>query len=439
MWLFGKNQQEVTDLFLDLLGQWWWAALIALAVIAIGIPVAMASVDAISDRRRQSLPRPRPGAPAAAGNPFENALFGGAEPAGPIPAPPALEPHVRAPTPRPVPRPTPPPASSRQDGGMLVSDPDFGLPATEGEGRTVFVPGATVLVAERGGAVATDETLYTVAGGLVDLAVLGGHHVLLAADGRVLDWADGKPEVETDVRMEEPLGLAAAADAVVAAGAGGQLAAVQVQAAGIRLLGQHALDGRIASFALNPFGTIAAVALARPPAVQAVVLATGDAQPLDAEDGLTTAMAFSADGRRLALGRSDGTLAVFDMATRRLEGPVLEPPAKGAAIVAVAPSPVGGWVTAHASGHLLRWDAAGARAGESTETGTITSIAIDPASGRIAVGRSDGHVAVHPAALDGPAASHAMADGPIARVLFEDQGGGLLCAARGGAVQRLTV
>jgi hypothetical protein len=68
-------------------------------------------------------------------------------------------------------------------------------------------------------------------------------------------------------------------------------------------------------------------------------------------------------------------------------------------------------VTAHASGHLLRWDAAGARAGESTETGTITSIAIDPASGRIAVGR----------------------------LLFEDQGGGLLCAARGGAVQRLTV
>ena len=478
-WLIGKTQDAVRSQVLDLLVRWWWVALIVLVALVVLIALGTVAIEALRDRRRRSARRPtrRPSiSPPNLASPFENAIFGRNEPGGssratppgtgPISPVPSARPPVSEAV-RPAPQLSRPPSSlpssqpvaSAKGAGVIVSDPDLGRAPSGGDGATVLVPDATVLAVTPSGS-AADATvlvaergatlLYQAGTELLDLAAVNADHVLLTADGRVLhrsgDRIEEGPGLQHDRR--KPIGLSVGGDVAVVAGEAGELVAVNVGGGVVRESSRHSLDSGIVSFAVNAYGSIVAWSslwvagsLTGPPpsaSVQAVVLATSEVQPLIPDDGRhsTTAMAFSPDGRNLALGRDDGTVSVMDMATRRVEAnlPAATP---ASPIVAMAASPTGGWVVAYGSRAVKGWDASGSLIGETAETGAISSLAVEPSTGRIAVARDDGHITVYSAALAGPGADHAIADARIVRVVFEAVGGPLLCASRDGAVWRL--
>jgi len=104
-------------------------------------------------------------------------------------------------------------------------------------------------------------------------------------------------------------------------------------------------------------------------------------------------VAFSPDGKRLAVGSADGTLRLWDMATRRLLG---QPLTDGlGAVAGLAYSPDGGALAAGQGRAVVLWDIATRRPlGQplSGAAGTVTSVAFSPDGRTLAAGR--GHSVV---------------------------------------------
>jgi len=158
---------------------------------------------------------------------------------------------------------------------------------------------------------------------------------LLDEEGRVFLYAAeaGRWASREVARVALVLGLAGTEEGVLAAGRDGSLVLWRPDGSREERHAGFALD----RFAANPFGTMLALAAPGARSVVGFSLVAGGTFPLwELGAGSVTALAFSPDGRRLAVGGSDGRFTVVSMATRRpeLELPYPAPGPAGAAAFA---------------------------------------------------------------------------------------------------------
>ena len=308
--------------------------------------------------------------------------------------------------------------------------------AGDSVGRTQLDSGATVLGGD-------PDFLYQSPELLVDVLPVGRDvHVLLQEDGRLALWHHDRIEDIPGVVLEKPLGLAAGKDGeVIAADGAKRLVSFSVSNGDRPQTSERRVDLTVGCFAVNPFGTIVAYAPVRRPAVFAVLLASGDQQVLAEDIEGVTAMAFSTNGRDLALGLKDGRVRLLSMSTRPLELKMeLAPPnGESSKIVSLAECPDRGWVAAFHSGGLVQWSEGGAVTASLEEGHRLSSLTVCGESGRVAVGSRDGHVFIHPADLDHlDLDNHSFTD-EVVRVAFEADQRSLVSAGRDGKVRRETL
>jgi WD40 repeat protein len=132
-------------------------------------------------------------------------------------------------------------------------------------------------------------------------------------------------------------------------------------------------------------------------------------------------MAFSKDGRYLAIGCADGSLPILDIATRRAIQ-VLKPRAgaqSGAALHISAGSRDGQdcWLTTHAGKMLSQWSAAGELLGQAGLEASPTCLAVHAEQGTIAVGDEKGRVLLFSSTLEPLSIEQAHA-GPVLQLAF---------------------
>ncbi|HEY5434880.1 MAG TPA: hypothetical protein VIK13_06580 [Candidatus Limnocylindrales bacterium] len=375
---------------------------------------------------------------------------GAPQPWEPRPTGPEPQPKPKPVLPRPKREPTPPLAGGAEPKPKPVigdAKPKWKPPVEQptrlgGEtvfggdltGQTKLDAGATVLVGDR-------DLLYRSPKPLVDLlAVESDAHLLLHQDGHLARWHDRRIEDIPGVILERPVGLSRGKDGeAIAADGANRLLRLRISNGAPPQISEQRVELTIGCFAVNPFGTIVAYAPVRRPDVLAVLLATGDQQVLAEGVGGVTAMAFSTNGRVLALGLRDGPVRLLDMSTRRVALDLAPPTGESSRVVSLAQCPDRGWVAAYRSGRLVQWDEAGTMTASRTEGHRLSSLAVCGASGRVAVGSTDGHVLVHPADLDRlDLDAHNFAD-EVVRVAFESDQGSLVSAGRDGTVRRATL
>ena len=148
------------------------------------------------------------------------------------------------------------------------------------------------------------------------------------------------------------------------------------------------------------------------------------------EGGPAQAVAFSPDGRLLAVGTEHGTVSVFDAATGQALRSLPLNGQQRSIVGALAFSPDGRWLAAGGVGRQVRlWDAATGQPGlelPSLEHG-VTSIAFAPKQPWLAVGFADGWVRLYHRA-DGRELAQLRVTSRDVRVLGFSRDGGTLAA-----------
>lgn len=432
LWLYGKDQQETQEFFLDLLKDWWWVGIIGFVVL-VGI---MTAVSMHGERRQATMAQNPWGGPPGGGPPGVglNPIFGH----GSVINPATYRSAEKRAAPPEEPEPKLEPLHIPQGLDYLESDPDRFtappgrevLPTVLAGGAATPEVGATVLAGAPG------NELYDLGVAIVDWAACGADHFLLTEDGRLLRRHAGTTDVMPGVQLRQPRGVSSVGDVVVAVDAAQVFVLDGSEPAVVR---RYDVDGGVGCFAVNPYGTMVAYASDWQPGVKTLMLGTGDCQTLAEDVQTPNVMAFSLDGRFLALGTGDGRVRLFDMATRRVGGPLYTPAGEEDSVVALVADPAGGWLVGYASQRVAHWDAAGVRRAFVTEQHRVSSLALQQISGSVAVGCADGYVVVHPADLERAVFDRRVSDDRIVRVAFEPDGGRVLVASHEGSVRRAEV
>ena len=439
LWLYGMNQEETQEWTLDLLRAWWWIPVAFLgALLAIGLFAAVGSwlMDRRKERkrarqrqaraRRRPIPTPRPVPEAVPGVQTRPCVR--VEPTKPKPL---SGPVVIGST-----------ATAKEKPLLMSVEPRKKppIPGADDDLGTIYVhPGTdfddTVFV----GADLAGEALYAIPEPVVDLLARAGDHFVLTEDGHVSRWHRGRLVEAPGVLLARPGGLGAGGNVVVAADQDKRLILIEYANGGLPQIRSHRVDYTIGSFAVNPFGTIVAYAPTQKPSVFAVLLASGQTQVLSEDVGSTNAVAFSSDGRLLALGGKDGRVRMFDMSTRKVIRVFDPPTSEHGKVLSLAECPERGWVAGYASGRVVHWEASGDTRGIVRESHRVSALAVSPRSGAVAVGCDDGHVVVHPTDLDTAIFDDVVARERVVGVAFEDGDGSLIAAGHDGSVRRAGV
>lgn len=427
MWLYGLNQQETQQWMIDMARQWWWALLIGLVVASSVMAWATSRLGGPSGPQRPVRPEgispgptPRPSEDQVA---FEQMLR-------------EIEQQVRLDEEQRERDRLHAQGGAQHDYGLIESKPP-------GVGATMLAPdagGGTILAGNVGRvesprAAKRGELLYTTPRAVVEaLLGRGGLHYLLLDDGTLARWDGGALSEVPGVRVERPVGVAAEETAVVVAGRSGDLVEVRNAERGVPDLTAHHLGLSVAALALNPFGTIVAFAPVRRHDVLARLLGPSVTQTLAADVGAVSALAFSGDGRVLAIGLRDGAVVLLDMSTRRPMA--TQPPGSAltAAVTALRPFPGGGWVVGHADGSVARRDDALRLLATTTVAHPVTRLAVGPSS--VAIGCADGRVVTEAADLSRVIAELDVSGEAVVGLALEPDDGTLVVVGHDGEVRR---
>ncbi|MCX7855489.1 MAG: WD40 repeat domain-containing protein, partial [Anaerolineae bacterium] len=144
---------------------------------------------------------------------------------------------------------------------------------------------------------------------------------------------------------------------------------------------------------LNPYKTMLAWVNATDGTAGILVLASGTEVVLLSGMNLSPALAFSADGRYLAVGGSDGAIHLVDMATRKVAETLYLPetsPSRGQAVRSLFGRPGGGWVSVYADRRIVLWSADHQIEKEMRPARRILALDFHAGTGRLALGQSDG-------------------------------------------------
>lgn len=440
MWLYGMNQQETQEFMLDFARQWWWALLIGLLL------VSTLSAWVTSRSGRPTRPSPRKPPTPAPHKPDDQAAFEQMLR--------EIEEQVRRDEEqrerdrrrernRAVEARA---AREHERDARLAGRPD--RPVIESQppdlGNTVLAPATPEGTVLAGNVARTDmpsveqhgELLCAAAHPLVDAVLTpSGPQYLLFEDGTMARWDRGSLAEVPEVSVDRPVGAAVADSDVVVAARPGRLAEVRHADRAIPDLRWHHLDLTIGAFALNPFGTIVAFAPVRRHDVFAVLLGPDATQTLAVEVGAVSALAFSGDGRVLAMGLRDGRVVLLDMSTRQ-PAATLDPASRGrSAVTELRPCPDGGWVAGYGDGTVAHWDEARRLIGTARLRNPVTRLAVGPSS--IAVGSTDGRVFTEPPDLSEVLTDTRVGDDAVVGLAVEPDDGSLLVATHDGAVRKI--
>jgi hypothetical protein len=449
--LYGKDQEETQEWTLDLLKRWWW---IPIAIIGGVLAIALLALawSWISDwsrakrrrrrvaQRAKSRPAPQPSSKRQTGS-----TIGPQAKSKPPQRHPAAKPSHSAPVVRtrqhqpiePVIIGKAGPATKKPEIGS--SQPRKKPPINVGS-ETILAPQDTEAEATMyAGPRYAGELLYMVPAPVIDLLERNGDHFILTEDGILTRWHGASLNRVTGVSLERPTGLAAGGGVIVAADRDKRFVALEYENGESPHVSTHRVDYTIGAFAVNPFGTIVAYAPAQKHSVFAVLLASGQTQMLSEDVGGTSAMAFSADGRLLALGGRDGFVRLFDMSMRAVVKTLRPPAAKDGKVVALADCPERGWVAGYADGRVVHWDASGNADSVVRESYNVAALVVAAHTGRMAVGCDDGHVVVHSIGSEVALFDDVVSADRVVGVAFADGGATVIAASHDGSVKRADV
>lgn len=286
------------------------------------------------------------------------------------------------------------------------------------------------------------ELMATHSEPLVDIAYdeSKGRYYLLDKGGFLLGSTPTGPERAVNVKMSEPLGLALAGESdVIAVDGAGRITVVSLSDISSPEASEYTTSTEIDSFAVNSFGTIVAFVAPDSGDIRGWFVASGNEQVLFSVIGGPSSLAFSADGRFLAVGCGDGSIQVIDMASRRVSLTLQEPSLEGEEVVALAPAPGGSWVAAYRNNYICCWEADGTPGSKVRNQSAVVSMAVDREAGKVAVGSSRGHVRIRPADLRKVIIDEALHSGRVVRIIFTSEGKHLLSAGSDGVVMKTSM
>jgi hypothetical protein len=433
MWLYGLDQQQTQQWMLDIARQWWLVLLIGLVVVS----TLLAWASSRSPRAGALGAPHTPAGPDSDHAAFEQMLRD-------IEAQVARDEQQRE-------------LDRQHDRGRVHAHP--GSPPAERDANPAMpdLPGidsqppgfgATVLAPDAAGEPLTDDAarehgaaagargnlLYATSRPVVDAVLTpDGAHYLVLEDGTMARWQLGTLSEVPTVSVDRPVGAAAVGSEVVVAGRSGALAEVH-DGSGSPHITWHRVDATIGAFALNPFGTIVALAPVRRHDVIALLLGPDTVQTLATDVDGTSALAFSADGLVLAMGMRTGRVVLLNMSTRQSMA-TLEPPTSVHSSVAVLqPCPGGGWVAGYHDGAVARWDESLRLVGTTRMPHPVTRLAVGSSS--IALGCADGRVVTVPLDLSEVLRGVQVDDTAIVGLAFGPDEGTLVVTGHGGEVRR---
>ncbi len=374
----------------------------------LGLSVGQGMTSPFVLRREKARKRPKPSPPrrptpsgprvSPSPRPPKPAL-----PRRPRPSGPRVSPPPRPPKPTPSPKPVPAPALA---------------------GRLLFEATAPVvdLMAVR------DDT-YSVLSSSQDRQTV-----------RLSRWKNGERESAVRLKIAEAIGLASPAegDALVV-GREGTVVVVSLGGDTTPSRAQKYETGReIACMSLNPYGTILTYGTPTEREVYALFLSGFKEQVLTRDLASSpAALAFSQDGRLLAIGCANGEVAILDMSTRQIVCKHMPTTFDPEGVVFVAPGPDRRWVAAYGSNYLICWNAEGEMEASKKLRSAVVSLTVDLASGRIAAGSRRGYVRVWPINLGEQVFAKRVHESKVVRMVFLRDGGLLVSAARGGTVREV--
>ena len=253
--------------------------------------------------------------------------------------------------------------------------------------------------------------------------LIGGGLAVLAEDGGLSRWQGGVLSASGQVPVKEPLGLVATAEGrVVLVEGAGRMVELEFTEDGVANT-HAAVTGSARCFAGKPFGAIVAYA-GDAPGVFGFVVAEDKLRFLAGEIEDVRALAYSADGSRLACATADGQVIVLDL--RAEERRTLDDAGGTVSLLASSPR---GWVAVVGEKRVVMWGEGGAVGGAWTLEGSAVALAVDTHGGDVAVGGRRGQVRVRSADLSQDRYDVQAIDGAIASLAFVD-GGGLLVAGK---------
>ncbi len=284
------------------------------------------------------------------------------------------------------------------------------------------------------------------AGPLLDIAAIGDdEYVVLSLTGELAPYARGVAGRGKRLQVVRPLGLGpAAARHVAFVDGGGRILELSFEGAGSA--GRAADDpapvvhsgviGPADCFAVSPLGTVVVTGSGGAPQVNGFFLASEIGRSLYEGVEPPTALAFSPDGRVVAVGATSGDVNVVDVGGQGLISVLDGGQAGGRTVVRVAGASGDGWLVACDDERVAVWR--GPRMLRSVDAGgTITALAVDSVGGRVASGTAFGLVRIFDADLQTRLVDERPFAAEVRRILWVDGGAAVVCAGAAGAVCRI--
>lgn len=189
-------------------------------------------------------------------------------------------------------------------------------------------------------------------------------------------------------------------------------------------------------WAVNSFGTILTITNNQKDCVNALILGPKKEQTLVQGISQPTEMAFSADNRYLAIGTQGDGVSILDMASRKIVTTLAD--VNQAGVRQIRPNPAGGWVISFENDRIGVWDQQGKLLNMIETDQHVFCFAVEPQTGRVAMGNGAGEVCVYDAGLREISIEEAVHKETISVVLFETSGS-LITAGGDGAVRRVKI
>ncbi len=290
------------------------------------------------------------------------------------------------------------------------------------------------------------ECLYRHSRPLIDMTVTeqgiiylldGSGGLIRVEGGKVRDGGD-----RGDVSLENPLGFALdSLGRAVVSDRAGQLIFVTFQKSSPPMTSKHVRSTPINCFAMNPFGSIIALAPFgnRGQGVGAYVISSGQEQALIDDLISVSALAFSLDGRYMGIGFADGNVVTFDMVKRNVELRINVGFLANNRVVALSPGPKRRWIAAYENNYIVCFDSSGQIEHKKKNSTAISCLAVARNSGTVAIGSKGGSVHVLSPDLGRTDFHKRVHMSEVVRVVFPGKEETFISASRDGSVCEVRV